>query len=369
MGTKTRYDKANFYAEDTALLEGLENIDDVYATVIANIGEEEENGNLSPQEAANARQAAFEEYAEIVEMEEEELEDDEDDDDDEDYENEEDDMGVRYSRSNSGVAEFRSATPFGQMLYQLIDEEYEDLASGIQAISDITGHTPENVGMLIAGQMVPDDTLAIEISQAFDSISEDDDSIMGLRLLAEEDREDAVAEDEDYLDDEDPDEEDDDDEEDDEEDEGDDEENYSRYDEKDARIRQLEAKFAEAEVEREVSTRLHNLSRQAEVGFNEGWLPPYVFREIFGGFETEGEQLAAFSSVCDTNQVDPETELYAIQHTIGMFERCGGVINFNQLAYQEPLNPREEQEFDNTESQARRNALARIEARKNNVSL
>jgi hypothetical protein len=145
--------------------------------------------------------------------------------------------------------------------------------------------------------------------------------------------------------------------------------NYSSYDPKERRIQELEAKFAQAEAEQEIATRLNDLGRQAQIGFSEGWLPPYVFNEIFGGFETQDEQIAAFSSVCNTNQVDPETELYAIQHTIGMFQRCGGVINFNSMAYQEPLNPLEEQQVDNTLAQARRNAQHRLEQRKANSAI
>ena len=75
----------------------------------------------------------------------------------------------------------------------------------------------------------------------------------------------------------------------------------------------------------------------------------------------QGDQLAAFSSVCSANGSDIETELYAMQKTLEMFEKCQGAINFSSIAYDAPFNPAEEAQDNAIEAQARRNAELRLQ--------
>ena len=325
-------------SEEEILAEAIENIDEVYALTIQDIDAGEEEGQLSYEEAEELRAQAYDEYEQIVGLEEDDEADEEDEDDeDEDYADGGDTANFFQGSSNSQI---------GQALMELINEDYGDLEEGIAALCEVTGYDAESIAGILVGEYIPDQDLVLELAGAFNS-TDDEEVLNGMLILAEDD---ALTEG-DYEDD-------------DYEDDGNGEvlENYARaIQDKDFRLQELEAEFAEAQVQREVSGRLSDLNRLADIGFQQGWLPPVVHRELMGGFDDQSDQLAAFSSVCQANGADLDTELYAMQKTLEMFQKCEGAINFSSFAYDEPLNPVEEAEENAIQSQARRNADLRIQ--------
>lgn len=326
------YDEDEELSEEEVLAAAIENIDEVYALTIQSIDDGEEEGTLSYEEAEELRAQAYDEYEQIVGLEEGGDEDDEEG-EDEEYSRGGDTANFFRGSSNSGI---------GQALMELIHEDYGDLEEGIAALCEVTGYDAESIAGILVGEYIPDQDLVLELAEAFDS-TQDEEVLAGMLALAEEDA---------YEDGEEG------------EEEGTDEvlENYARaIQDKDFRLQQLEAEFAEAQVQQEVAGRLNDLNRLADAGFQQGWLPPVVHRELLGGFEDQGDQLAAFSSVCQANGSDIETELYAMQKTLEMFEKCQGAINFSSFAYDTPLTPAEEIEENAVQAQARRNAELRLQ--------
>lgn len=317
-------------SEEEVLAAAIENIDEVYALTIQDINAGEEEGTLSYEEAEELRAQAYDEYEQILGLEE----------DGEDGEDEE------YSRGGDTANFFRgsSASGIGQALMELIHEDYGDLEEGIAALCEVTGYDEESIAGILVGEYIPDQNLVLELAEAFDS-TQDEEVLAGMLALAEEDASEE-GEDDDYEDD------------------GNDEvlENYARaIQDKDFRLQQLEAEFTEAKIQQEVAGRLNELNRLADAGFQQGWLPPVVHRELLGGFEDRNDQLAAFSSVCDANGSDIDVELYAMQRTLEMFQKCQGAINFSSFAYDAPLTPSEEAEESTIQAQARRNAELRLQ--------
>lgn len=320
-------------SEEEVLAAAIENIDEVYALTIEDIDAGEEEGQLSYEEAEELRAQAYDEYEQIVGLEED---DEEDDYEDEDYSDGGNTANFFRGSSNSGI---------GQALMELIHEDYGDLEEGIAALCEVTGYDEESIAGILVGEYIPDQDLVLELAGAFNS-TEDEEVLGGMLALAEEDAY-ANGEEDEY---------------DDEDETGEVLENYARaIQDKDFRLQELEAEFAEAQIQQEVATRLNELNRFADIGFQNGWLPPVVHRELMGGFEDQGDQLAAFSSVCNANGSDIETELYAMQKTLEMFEKCQGAINFSSIAYDAPFNPAEEAQENAIQAQARRNAELRMQ--------
>lgn len=328
--------RANFDAADeiaspaaTALMEmgdeeGLDELDDcadLFRATINKINTDEQNGLLDPDTADQLRGQAVQDYEEMI-----------DDLVDEDSFEEEDEM-MDYS-TGSTLATFSAGNRFGAALQQLATDEFVDPDEAIYEIAEHTGYEPEYILGLITGEYVPDEELASEIAEVFDTTATDENAYNGLLALGEE----ARGGDEDDNE------------------EGDEEtENFSRYlADKDRRIQDLEAEFASAKTEHLVSERLMELEQTASCGVREGWFPPIAYKEMFAEFNSDKDKLAAFSSVCQKNQVDLETELYATEKVLSLFERCGQQISFG-AAVEEQLSDSEIDELDEVVSQAERN--------------
>lgn len=323
------------YEEEDAPEDKFEALDELYYETVNAIDALEEEGQLSPGEAAESRKVTRQQYREVLA----ELEGDYSDDDEEGYYDEDDE---EHYASGGALAEFRSGNDFGKALLAICDE-YEDPVDGIVELARTTGHDPEDIVGLISGEYVPDPALAHQIASAY-GLDEGEDGLyeefMGLGADAYEQ---GVGEKWDLGDEDD-------------EEEGEEEENYSHHLQNlEFRNQELEARFAEMEVQQEVASALQDLERIGAKGIQEGWLPPVAFREMFGNFETVGDQVAAFSATCDGDGVDLETKLYAMEFAMGCFERCGPFVNFAQMV-DEPLSNEEIEIEEEEEAQARRDA-------------
>lgn len=243
-------------------------------------------------------------------------------------------------------AEFSEGNDFGNVLLQLIDEEFEDADSALEAITESTDLTVDDVLDLIEGSAIATPEAAEALADVFETLDEDD-VYDGFMTVAVDTYNEALDEgdvdeyeEEDYYEDSD-DEFDDDDEYEDE--ESSDREyvfgagsSYSSFlgqDDTEAEFGQsidaLQERLDAIEFESQVKNVLADLDGYAAEGVDEGWLPPYARQTLMGEFSREDDRLASFSSVCDSNQVDVETQLYAMKFALDMFKSLGPIAQFS----------------------------------------
>jgi hypothetical protein len=126
-----------------------------------------------------------------------------------------------------------------------------------------------------------------------------------------------------------------------------------------SRVADMEANFALAQEQQDIAREFESLEREAYALVESGQMPPAIFDEHYGNFESREDQLAAFSQVCDSRHVDPETELYRLD---GLNETYSGMepnINFSQMSYSEP-NTADYEQDDALIAQAARNVRSRL---------
>jgi hypothetical protein len=126
-----------------------------------------------------------------------------------------------------------------------------------------------------------------------------------------------------------------------------------------SRVADMEANFAQAQAQQEITHEFESLEREAYSLVESGQMPPAIFDEHYGNFNSREDQLAAFSQVCDSRRVDPETELYRLD---GLNETYSGMepnINFSQMSYSDPDTADYEQD-DALVAQAARNVRNRL---------
>lgn len=281
--------------------EVLDNIDHYL-----NLPHDDENA-LSEEDADDLALQAEEDYqlriAEALGISVEDLEDEEQYDDDE----------VEYS-ANSDWANFSAGTAFGQALLELAETEYEDPLEGLAVIAEETGLSDEQLIGLIQGNFYPTEELASRIGELFDTTADNEDAYNGLLLLAEEAAGDSDDEDEDVTEIEDPEE----------------DAEYSALREE---HETLLAQFSQTQAENIVKDSLRDVEMRCQEGISNKWLPPAAMKIMMASFKSENDRLAAFSQVCEENDVDPDTQLFAMNYALEIFSRCGEYgMMFNQYA-------------------------------------
>jgi hypothetical protein len=292
--------RANFY-QDEGYADEFDEVSQLFADTMTRINELEKEGQLSSEEAEDSRLVTREEYRAALE----EMADDEEDND------EEEDADYEHG---GNLAEFHAGSNFGAALVEVVNE-YENPEDVFVELSERTGYEPEDLLGLVTGENFPDDDLATQIATALDLDDESAEVMLGLAAL---DRGEFV---DDY-------------EEEEEEDERD-AEYRAAFSALAQRNKQLEAEFAAAQEERELNDLLIGQQLRAQEGVSEGWLPPAIFRAEFGDFATDSDRVATFSAVCNGNNVDSETEIYAREKMLAAFERMGPIVNFGRIADEE----------------------------------
>ncbi len=288
-----------------------------------------DKGDLSEEEADQLEAQALADYQDIL-AEELGIEVDE-----EEYDDEE---GEGDYADGTPLATFSAGTQLGAAVLELGEAEgYDTVEALVDDLSTATGFDPDDLAALISGEITVDDfedpeLAAHTLAQAFSTTASDEDAYDGfMQMAAEEAGYDVDSEEEaDGVD-------------------------YSRYRlelDREARLNSLEANFAQAQFESAVQQELMELTREADLGFQEGWLPPAAYKSIIGEFEMDSDRFAAFSSVCTQNEVSPEVELYAMRKQLEAFRRVGPMVQFGRVV-QEDLSPDEEQELRQTQSAAK----------------
>lgn len=351
-----RYAEEEFY-DDDEIVDGYEGgeidldelepeeLDEVYEMTLDEIDAAYESGEISEDEAEELEELAEEDYLDQIERLEEIY--------GMEYEPEDEYAYAPYGAYNGDLAEFRAGNDFGNAVLERVVEMYEDPEEGLLDLADalevdggdgyVYGVDPEDLLGLIAGDYAPDDNLSAQIAEALGY--NDEDSFSAMLALGMDARDRLGIEDEDYDDDED----DYDDIEDDLEDVAEAvEETYSR-------TAQLEAQFAAAQEAQEVGDVLDANERAAAQLVREGRMPPSIYNDYFGAFESERDRFAAFSQVCGANSTSPRDEVMRQQAVIEAFDKIEEpLVSFSM--HQEPeLSPEEYREMENLTAIAKRN--------------
>ena len=125
----------------------------------------------------------------------------------------------------------------------------------------------------------------------------------------------------------------------------------------DPRVAQLEARLATVETFSVVKDRLADINARCEFGMQKGWLPPVGKSAIVANFNREEDMVASFSQLASKNGVDLDTQLYAMEFALEVFERCGNLVDFNQYV-NEDIDPEEEARFSAVDALAKRSLSA-----------
>jgi hypothetical protein len=312
---------ARFRDTDTELLSESEYNRELFDLTVENIRNAVDADILTPEEGEEAELDAINEYNAIVA---EELGYDvEDIDEDDEYEDEEDEEEEEYEEYSDGseMAYFEAGNGFSSGLVELFDAAgYDDLAEGVVDLAEVLGLDEEDAAGLLTGDFVPHPDLVEQIADAFDL---DDSTYAQLDYLGEEARSDAGYVDEDVED----------------------EDVLEEAVENTAAYSRIENQLAEFQAEAILKDELAEFERDCNRGFEEGWLPPVVYRDIMGSFESESDRLAAFSALCTNSGVDAATQLFGFRSVLQAFYNCGPLMTFSSVV-DEPLDPREaEQEY------------------------
>lgn len=293
---------------------------ELFEATIENIRAGVEAGVISLEEGEEAELNALDEYNALV-AEELGYEIEDSDEYDEEYE--------EYS-DGSNMAYFEAGNNFGNGLVELFDAiGYDDLSEGIVDLAEALGLDEEDTAGLLTGDYVPHPELIEQIAEAFGL---DEETYAQLDYLGEEARVDAGYGEEEVID----------------------EDIIEEAVENTAAYSRLENQLAEFQAEAILKNELDEFERDCHRGFTEGWLPPVVYRNLAGSFESEGDRLAAFSTLCASHNVDAKTQLFGFQSVIEAFRSCGPLMTFSSIV-NEPLDPQEAQIEHISSSQAELN--------------
>ena len=331
----------------------VEQLEDALKQTLEAIDEDYEDGYLTDDEANDLEEEALEEYEDLLD----------EADDEEDYEDEE------FSVYDGELANFSAGTVLGNAIMEhIVAIDPEDPESTIVALADNLGlvddrgyeldeeQAIESVLGLMTGAVIPDESIIVGLADNLDLSEDDVEEICDLTEAELEDEEDFEDEDDyndydgDYVDEL---------EEEIEGLEGELEEVGDIAEEAFSRIENMEAQFSSALANQEIGRQFDRLERDAYALVESGQMPPAIFDEHYGNFESQEQQLAAFSTVCDRRGVTPEAELYRLGSLNETYAGMEPNINFSQMSYSDPKT-QDYEEDDAMLAQAARNVRNRL---------
>lgn len=236
--------------------------------------------------------------------------------------------------------EINPQNEFGQLLLDLLEAQYEDLDTGIEALMETTSLSEDEVVSILEGSIIVDEEdLLSDIIDAFPDA--DDDTVIALVNVAadvdEADRQEVIDEieaNEAEMEG------------------GEDmdmgmEEDYSyAYQEADFGLQQENAELRQRleHLEHNVSNfaftdalsrELDSIDSQAAALVANQVLPPAYKKMLIGDFKTSDERLARFSDMAAENGVDPETMVFATRYALGMLQSSAPFMEFRDYSTSE----------------------------------
>lgn len=203
-------------------------------------------------------------------------------------------VGEAAYSTGDEVAEFSVGSEYGAALLELGEAAgYDDIEEYLIDLSDALECNPDVLLGIIEGEIAPTDNLSLALSEVLglDEATENQLLVMGIESRGEDIN--------DYLDT------------DEELDEEDQEADYAAY---------QNSEFAEFKRNTEIKEALADVAERAYALVEAGKMTPFAVQSLLGNFSAN-ERIAAFSTVCAENEVDPATQLYAMNTVLEIFDR------------------------------------------------
>jgi hypothetical protein len=203
-------------------------------------------------------------------------------------------VGEAAYSTGDEVAEFSVGSEYGAALLELGEAAgYDDIEEYLIDLSDALECNPDVLLGIIEGEIAPTDNLSLALSEVLglDEATENQLLVMGIESRGEDIN--------DYLDTNE------------ELDEEDQEADYATY---------QNSEFAEFKRNTEIKEALADVAERAYALVEAGKMTPFAVQSLLGNFSAN-ERIAAFSTVCAENEVDPATQLYAMNTVLEIFDR------------------------------------------------
>lgn len=203
-------------------------------------------------------------------------------------------VGEAAYSTGDEVAEFSVGSEYGAALLELGEAAgYDDIEEYLIDLSDALECNPDVLLGIIEGEIAPTDNLSLALSEVLglDEATENQLLVMGIESRGEDIN--------DYLDTNE------------ELDEEDQEADYAAY---------QNSEFAEFKRNTEIKEALADVAERAYALVEAGKMTPFAVQSLLGNFSAN-ERIAAFSTVCAENEVDPATQLYAMNTVLEIFDR------------------------------------------------
>jgi hypothetical protein len=203
-------------------------------------------------------------------------------------------VGEAAYSTGDEVAEFSVGSEYGAALLELGEAAgYDDIEEYLIDLSDALECNPDVLLGIIEGEIAPTDNLSLALSEVLglNEATENQLLVMGIESRGEDIN--------DYLDT------------DEELDEEDQEADYAAY---------QNSEFAEFKRNTEIKEALADVAERAYALVEAGKMTPFAVQSLLGNFSAN-ERIAAFSTVCAENEVDPATQLYAMNTVLEIFDR------------------------------------------------
>lgn len=203
-------------------------------------------------------------------------------------------VGEAAYSTGDEVAEFSVGSEYGAALLELGEAAgYDDIEEYLIDLSDALECNPDVLLGIIEGEIAPTDNLSLALSEVLglNEATENQLLVMGIESRGEDIN--------DYLDTNE------------ELDEEDQEADYATYQNRE---------FAEFKRNTEIKEALADVAERAYALVEAGKMTPFAVQSLLGNFSAN-ERIAAFSTVCAENEVDPATQLYAMNTVLEIFDR------------------------------------------------
>jgi len=277
------------------------------------------------------------------------------------------------SNYSMNYANFNMAGYFVPALVECIEQDYDTLEDGLADILEQTELTEQQLNKVLSGKLFPRPEMVDILNEMFTATSTNDENALLLQAYAAVDRGDleesvllevmGETEEDDDLEDEDEDEEDSEEiEEDEETDEPQEDAKYSYINDE---VESLKSKIANFEFNSQLQERVSEVATYAQRGLQEHWLTKFK-RDLYLGSVTKLEDMvASFSQNAESNGVDLETHLYAIEFALQADEEANDPsVDFSRYVG-ESLTPANEVDDELLKLNVA-NMKERLAARKNN---
>ena len=278
------------------------------------------------------------------------------------------------SNYNMNYANFNMVGYFVPALVECIEQDYDTLEDGLADILEQTELTEQQLNKVLSGKLFPRPEMVDILNEMFTATSTNDENALLLQAYAAVDRGDLeesillevmgeTEEDED-LEDEDEDEED--------SEEVEDDENWDTEPEEDAKysyindeVESLKSKIANFEFNSQLQERVSEVAAFAQEGLQQHWLTKFKRDLYLGSVNKLEDMVASFSQNAESNGVDLETHLYAIEFALQADKEANDPsVDFSRYV-EESISPASEVDDELLKLNVA-NMKERLAARKNN---